>query len=197
MTDNYHEKMYEVSRSFVMVYNPTEEDFIVRWAQSGIHSYAGGGATGEPPQEWVIPSKNKDAGYGKGKREVPFYIAEKFNKEMSELRYHNIADQEYQSQKKKKLGKEFTDFGDFAEWWRVNINTYVNRDELFKKYRQEQILGITKRYSDQSTRISNTQARKTESEQLIDQFESLPEYNVIQANKESLINDIADNDIAE
>lgn len=65
-TDAIHREMYRKSLDTIRVYNPTDQDYSVVW--DGF--------------KHVIPSKNRDAGQGKGQRLLPRYIAEKYVRDM-------------------------------------------------------------------------------------------------------------------
>lgn len=61
-------EMARMSNDRIRVYNPTDEDFIVRWD--------GGG--------FMVPSKNRDIGQGKGQAVHPRYICVKFVRELTD-----------------------------------------------------------------------------------------------------------------
>jgi len=65
-----------VARSLdtIRVINPTDKDFILWYNKSG--------ADNIPPRKEVIPNKNKDIGFGKGKLELPRYLANMYRDKM-------------------------------------------------------------------------------------------------------------------
>ena len=191
-----HTKLREISLSFVMVFNPTDEDFVIKWAQAGIHYYGkggGSGQTGDPPQNWIVPHKNNDTGYGKGKKEVPFFIAEKYYKEMSTKLINEEADKKMRA--KKNSWKRDPD--EFATWWRNNHDKLVDYETLKDNHRKELILGVTRKYSDEIVEDGVTTPRlKSESEEVIDNFDSIGQYTpeekeVIKKNKKDLVKQVA------
>ncbi len=56
--------MERVSLDWVMISNPTDEDFYIEWA-----------AQDGRPWKYLVPNKNKDIGWGNGKLEVQRYLA--------------------------------------------------------------------------------------------------------------------------
>lgn len=60
----FHQELERVSLDWCMVYNPTDEDFYIEWNN----------AQGRP-WRYLVPNKNKDIGWGKGKLEVQRYLA--------------------------------------------------------------------------------------------------------------------------
>lgn len=64
----------------IMVYNPTDTDYVVEW--DGF--------------KHIVPNKNKDTGWGKGKRALERYLAEKYVREMKNKLITEKADSEYQ-----------------------------------------------------------------------------------------------------
>jgi len=191
--DNVHNKLREIAYSFVMVFNPTDEDFIVKWAQAGIHEWAGGGQTGEQPQDWLIPNVNKDTGYGNGKKEVPFFIANKYFKEMHAKIINQLADKRMADERKKWK----RDPGEFAQWWENSWKTFIKVEELKVHHKKTLILGITRKYSDNvSEQVKKESETKVIGEDIIKDFEGLGQYTAsekatIEENKESLISQVA------
>ena len=56
--------MERVSLDWVMIQNPTDDDFYIEWA-----------AKDGRPWKYLVPNKNKDIGWGNGKLEVQRYLA--------------------------------------------------------------------------------------------------------------------------
>ena len=54
-----HREMERISLDWVMIYNPTDEDFYIDWL----------------PWHHLVPNKNKDIGWGPGRLEVQRYLA--------------------------------------------------------------------------------------------------------------------------
>lgn len=100
-------EMYRVSQDDCMVFNPTDEDFIIEW------------------EEWKIPvpNQNKDIGWGKGKREVKRYLADWYCRHMKNLLINKMGEKEAieMLQKRANEGKEtYTD-------------KYVENNEIWNK----------------------------------------------------------------
>src|SRR3990167_2799106 len=111
-----HTQLYEIAHSYVMVFNPTTEDYIVEYSKAGIHKYGKGGGlgiTGDPYKQWLIPSMNKDLGYGNGKVEVPFHIGQRYYMEMSDKIINEESDK--QALKPRKRWKR--DPSEWGVWW--------------------------------------------------------------------------------
>lgn len=67
--DAYKRELERKSLDTIMVFNPTESDYKVIWDK----------------RIFIIPGVNREVGYGKGKMQLPRYIAEKYAKEMKDL----------------------------------------------------------------------------------------------------------------
>lgn len=186
MSETIHDKLHKIAYSFIMVYNPTDEDYIVEWGKSGVHQWGSGGQTGEPSHPWVIPNKNRDAGYGLGKKEVPFYIANKYYNEMSDKLINEEADNisRFQRTKFKR------DPSEYGTWWESNWKSFVDLEGLKKKYKTELILGITKEYADE---LPETMKPNPKQDETVETFENLPKYSkdeITNQNKEAFIKEV-------
>lgn len=194
-----HEKLQETMHSMAMVYNPTEKDHVVSFGKAGIHFYAHGfGQTGDTVKHFLVPNRNKDTGYGNGKLEVPFHIALKYDKEMTDKRRNHIVD----SLMRVHRNKWKRDQSEFPTWWENNWRAIVQKDqdmsfdELADKYRKEHILGITKKYSTYTPPPVTPVADKGTAESVLDTFKNLPEYTAedtqtIEDNKQSFIQEVS------
>lgn len=69
-------EMERKSLDTIMVYNPTEKDYPLEWDK----------------RYFIVPSKFKDKGFGKGKLELPRYLAEKYAREMKNHIINTLAD---------------------------------------------------------------------------------------------------------
>ena len=67
-TEATKREMYRLSQDDCMIYNPTDKDFVIEWEE----------------HRFVVPNKNKDLGWGKGKREVKRYLAIWYCKHMKD-----------------------------------------------------------------------------------------------------------------
>jgi hypothetical protein len=68
-----HREMERFSLDWVMIYNPTDEDFYIEWA-----------AKDGKPWKYLVPNKSKDIGWGPGKLEVQRYLAIWYCKHMKD-----------------------------------------------------------------------------------------------------------------
>ena len=94
-TDEFHREQERRSLDDFMVYNPTEEDYLVEWDK----------------RYHRVPHKGKDLGFGKGRMELPRYLMEKYAREMKNKIINQMGDEfveelvkEHESQ-----GKKFRD----------------------------------------------------------------------------------------
>lgn len=67
--DTILREMERRSLDTIMVYNPTDSDYRLEWDK----------------RYHVIPKKDRDLGYGKGRMELPRYLAEKYAREMKNM----------------------------------------------------------------------------------------------------------------
>lgn len=82
-------EMFRTSMDLIRVYNPTDEDFTIQWGEF----------------KHIVPSKNKDVGYGKGQRVVQRYLAMWYLKHMTDKIINNKQD-EYLRETHARLEKE-------------------------------------------------------------------------------------------
>jgi len=71
--ETLHREMERVSLDWVMINNPTDEDFYIEWA-----------AKDGRPWKYLVPNKNKDIGWGTGKLETQRYLAIWYCKHMKD-----------------------------------------------------------------------------------------------------------------
>jgi hypothetical protein len=69
-------EMERKSLDTIMVYNPTEKDYMIEWDQ----------------RYHRVPAKNKNMGFGNGRMELPRYLAEKYAREMKNHIINTLAD---------------------------------------------------------------------------------------------------------
>lgn len=90
-------EMYRESQDDCMIYNPTENDFYIDWEE----------------YHHLVPNKNRDIGWGNGKREVKRFLADWYCRHMKDQIINELGDKEAQRllQKRSFEGKEeYTDF---------------------------------------------------------------------------------------
>lgn len=75
--DIWQREQYRKSMDTMLVFNPTDEDYVVIWDKT---------------QKFMIPNKNKDMGFGKGQMQLLRYIADKYMKEMKDKLINSKAD---------------------------------------------------------------------------------------------------------
>lgn len=132
-----HRELYRKSQDDCMVYNPTDEDFTIEW---------------EPGLRFLVPNRNKDIGWGNGRREVKRYLAEWYCRHMKD---HMI----------NKIGKERTEEllaqrpkGEaFVTKWHENtwLGPQIPRTddpELTKEIYQTLFLGVTHEFGLDTTK---------------------------------------------
>ena len=186
--------MFEIAHSYVMVYNPTAKDYWVKWAEAGVHYYAGKGDSvipeGDPPdRRWVIPNINTDKGFGKGKLEVPYYIGQKYVREMIAKLVSEEADKQAF-----KLRKSFKrDPSEWGTWWEMNWRSYVDKDAMEERYIKILMLGVTREYTKD---IPDIIPQKPVQPNEIETFENMPKYTVaeqsiIEDNKKAFAKQVA------
>ena len=107
----------------IMVYNPTTEDYPVKWG--GMY--------------WVVPNRTKDNGQGKGKEVLLRYLADKYRKEMVDKLITKENDEKMAVEKKNYKGNFWP-----AHEERVALRT--TNPELRKKYIKIVWLGLHKRF---------------------------------------------------
>jgi hypothetical protein len=97
----FKRELYRRSMDRIRVYNPTDKDFVLLW---GTEKY-----------KYIIPSKNKDMGWGKGMRVFERYLAEKYARDMKNQLIHKMADDTLKSMEER-MEKAGVD----ASLWKAN-----------------------------------------------------------------------------
>lgn len=75
-----HREMERISLDWVMIQNPTDEDFYIDWL----------------PWHHLVPNRNKDIGWGKGKLETQRYLAVWYCKHMKDKIINDKGQKEYE-----------------------------------------------------------------------------------------------------
>src|ERR1035437_7596548 len=119
-----HREMERVSLDWVMIYNPTDEDFYIEWA-----------AKDGRPWKYLVSNKKKDIGWGLGKLEVQRYLAIWYCKHMKDKIVNDKGD---------KLAEELTKFEEQAKIWGKTPRT-TSEKELASLY-PILFLGITREF---------------------------------------------------
>lgn len=122
-----HLEMYKRSMDTIRVHNPTDEDYIV---------YNDRKVTNE---QYVIPNKNRDVGYGKGNMHVFRYIADRYVNKMGTKMIMQIAKEDWDKQKLKYRREEW---GTYEE--RLAIKP--NDPKQWEKIAPQLFLGVVSRY---------------------------------------------------
>lgn len=120
-----HREMERISLDWVMIQNPTEDDFYIEWA-----------AKDGRPWKYLVPNKNKDIGWGSGKLEVQRYLAVWYCKHMKDkiINDQGIAEAEKILTKRQSEGKpELTKYEEQKAIWEKNPRTTSDK-EMAKLY---------------------------------------------------------------
>src|ERR1035437_2135545 len=107
--ETLHREMERVSLDWVMIYNPTDEDFYIEWA-----------AKDGRPWKYLVPNKKKDIGWGLGKLEVQRYLAIWYCKHMKDKIVNDKGQQEAEKMlaaRRDKGQPELTKFEEQAAVW--------------------------------------------------------------------------------
>jgi hypothetical protein len=100
-------EMQRTSLDLIRIYNPTDKDFVILW--DGF--------------KHIVPSKNKDIGYGKGQRVVQRYLAMWYLKHMTDQIIT-----EAQDNKLKDIRKKYEDAGMEDALLKANLEVERNRE---------------------------------------------------------------------
>ncbi len=115
------------SNDQIRVKNPTQTDYKVRWDSDKV---------------WIVPGRNKDAGYGKGEAVLPRYVAEKYMKEMTTMLIYKESDKKIAPLKESKKGDPNVHWPAFEE--RQALRT--NNPKLIDKHMSKLYLGVEKEF---------------------------------------------------
>lgn len=88
-SEEYHREKKARSLDLIKVYNPTSQDF-TDWDDK----------FGPGRMKYMVPSKDKDTGLGKGMAHLPRYLAERYTRTMIEALITAIADKDWEKKKK-------------------------------------------------------------------------------------------------
>jgi len=150
--ENFHRELYRRSQDDVMVYNPTEQDYTIYW-------------DGFPH---IIPAKNRNIGWGNGKRETKRYIGELFAKRMV-VQLINEQGQKAGEKRVKEMEKNGVNFANDADGkYKENIQVWGNQGvvprtdnpELVEKYWDNVFLGIVREYGVEVAEQDMTRVRE-------------------------------------
>lgn len=126
-----HLELYNRTQDVIRVHNPTSEDFIVHHDRKVSN------------EQYRIPAKDKDIGFGKGNNDVPRYIALHYINKMG----MEIISKQIKEDWEKKKGKfRLEEQGMMEE--RLALRS--NDPELWKKVSKELWLGVVRRYQGES-----------------------------------------------
>lgn len=113
----------------IAVHNPTTEDYTF-WNDK----------FGPTPQKLIVPANTRDIGHGKGNAHLPRYLAARYSRSMIEQIITKIADDDWESKKKKYHTRdEMLQHAD-----RVTIRT--NDAKLWKELTPKIWLGLVERF---------------------------------------------------
>lgn len=113
-------EMERVSLDWCMIYNPTDKDFFIEWA-----------ARDGRPWKYLVPGKNKDIGWGKGKLEVQRYLAIWYCKHMTDQIINDKGQKEAEkilADRREKGSVELTKFEEQKAIWDKTPRTNSNKE---------------------------------------------------------------------
>lgn len=122
-----HIEMYRKTQDTLLVYNPTSEDFKV---------YNDRRMSNE---SWTVPAKGKDVGFGKGKLNVPRFVAMRYINKMGEKLIIKKSEEEWA---KKKLQFRQDEWGEKEE----RMALRANDKKEWARITPILFLGVVKRY---------------------------------------------------
>jgi len=169
--DAFLREMERRSLDTIMVYNPTEKDYLVEWDK---HYHR-------------VPSANKDMGFGKGKMELSRYLAEKYAREMKNL-IINEAEETFMREfrlEKEKSGHKFRDKyeeNDAA----LPLAPKTNDPERIKEIYNLIVLGVVREYGMDQPEAPQGEVMdtKTPEERILENLEK--PYNPVEEPKPSV-----------
>ena len=133
MSSNYLAERERQAQDIYRVHNILMDDYVVKWDLS---------RTNTP---WLIPAANKDSfGAGRGNRDVPFYIALKFMKEVVDIKIMEDAKKEWD-----KLRKEYSKTDQVAREEERLMTNFLRDERRRDEYRKRIWLGLIQRHGDQ------------------------------------------------
>lgn len=131
-TEAVKREMYRVSQDDCMIYNPTDEDFIIQWEEF----------------KFPVPNQNKDIGWGKGKREVKRYLARWYCTHMKDQLINDLGEKkanEIIAQRRKEGKEEFTDkYVENRQVWDKIPKT--DDPTLIENYMPQLFLGVVREF---------------------------------------------------
>lgn len=135
--EEFHRELLRTSKDLFMVYNPTDRDFVVE--VSGTQGF-----------NVVIPNKNKNMGFGNGKREVERWVMELYRKHMVVQLINQLGDEKGKAELAE-LAKSNIRFKDKYEentavWNNQKIVPRTDNPELVEQFSEMVVLGLTKEF---------------------------------------------------
>jgi hypothetical protein len=126
-----HREMERVSLDWVMIQNPTDEDFYIDWL----------------PWHYLVPNKNKDIGWGNGKLETQRYLAVWYCKHMKDKMINDMGQKEYDKMIQERADKgqaALTKFEEQKAIWEKLPQS--NNDKELAKIYPMLFLGVTREF---------------------------------------------------
>lgn len=129
--DAFLREMERKSLDTLMVFNPTDKDYLLEWDK----------------RYHRIPAKNKNMGFGNGKMELSRYLSEKYAREMKNYIINEAADDFMEKFRKEReaKGQRFRDkFEENAE--ALPLIPKTNQPDKIKEIYDTIILGVVREY---------------------------------------------------
>jgi hypothetical protein len=131
-----HLEMERISLDWVMIQNPTDEDFYIEW-----YNVKG------TPWKYLVPAKGKDIGYGEGKREVQRYLAVWYCKHMAEKIINEKGQKMWEKMMQERQEKGQPSLNEFEQQkaiWEKTPRT--NSDQELANLYPNLFLGVTREF---------------------------------------------------
>lgn len=162
--DEWQRETYRKSNDTILVFNPTDEDYVCYFDKF--------------PN--VVPNKNKDMGFGKGKMQLIRYIGEKYMKEMKDKLINAEADHLLEKAKKDREARGLSVDPYEVNAQVVNVAPRTNSDKEIEKIYGILYCGLVKEFGlyDQPVKEEILQVdQRTPEERIMDKVTSLPKAN--------------------
>lgn len=155
--DSWHREQRRKSQDLIRVLNPTQQDYILLWDQ----------------EKFIVPSQEKDMGWGKGMRVMQRYLAEKYVREMKDKLILQKQDAKL-AEIKEKLEKSGAADVSFNANMQLSTVQGVRSDvpEIIEKYYEMLWLGVEEEFGmdDMSQIQSDGQVPTTSERDVMDKF---------------------------
>jgi hypothetical protein len=128
--DSFHREEYRKSMDTLLVYNPTDEDYICFWDK----------------YPHVIPNRNKDMGFGKGNMQLVRYIAKKYMDEMKDKLIIQMADKMLEQEKQARTNKGLSNDPYEVNAAIANVAPKTNNEKEIEKVYEQLYKGVVREF---------------------------------------------------